>query len=531
DLSVKRLGFEVDPKPEGKIIERVEMAVLEVFEPRDPAPGFLNSLHIESRPYTIERELLVGPGDRYEKILVDETARNIRALPQFSLVICVAVRGSNPDKVVLLVIAKDVWSIRMNSEVSYTSGGLEKLILQPAETNLLGSHQTMAVRYELDPMSWSGGLQYIIPCFSKYHLHGSAQANLIINRESGQAEGSYGSFLVGRRLLSSRTPWSWLSKTFWLYQTSRRFVNAKLAIFDADVTPEDDKIPYEYRTRAILHRTGITRSYGWAIKNNITFGVEYDQREYEVSDSTADPRALREFEDERVPTTNTRLSPYIQYSGYSTDFVRVLDFETLGLQEDYRLGHQILLKVYPAFARLGSTRNLFGVFAAAQYTVPFIDGLARVGVESVTEMDADGLSDASIKGNWRVITPRLGFGRLLVDSIVLRRYRNSLNQNSYLGGNTRLRGYPSSFFVGENTAATNIEFRSRPIEIFSMQFGGTLFYDVGTAFDENEPFDINQSVGLGTRSLFPQLDRVVFRVDVGFPLDSDGLASGVSPMS
>jgi len=532
ELTVAQLGVEVEPDPEGKILDRVEIVTLEVIEPRDPAPRFLNVFHVTSRRYTIEREVLLRPGEPYQKVLVDEIARNLRALPQLSVVICVPIKTDTPGRVALLVITKDIWSLRLNSDVQYSSGGLENLILQPSETNLFGTHHTVSARYELDPASWSLGAEYTIPRVTDYQLRTVASGNVIVHRETGDTEGSFGGVSLGRPLLSTRTPWSWLTSTAWLYQTTRRFVNAQLATYDADVTPQNDGIPFAYQTRRIVHRTRVTRSFGWATKNDLTLGAEYDFRQYEVPPVPgAAPAAVQAFRDDRVPSSSTRLSPYVQYMGYSTDFVRVLDFETLALQEDFRLGHRVIVKFYPASADLGSTRSLLGVFAAAQYTVPFIDGLVRVGVESETEMEADRLADASIQGNWRVITPRLGFGRLLTDSLVLYRYRNFLNRFSWLGGDNRLRGYPSNYFVGESVVVHNFEFRSRPVEILTLQLGGAAFYDVGSTFDDGEEPDLHQSAGLGMRALFPQLDRVVFRLDVGFPIAPAGLPPGVDPVS
>jgi outer membrane protein assembly factor BamA len=100
-----------------------------------------------------------------------------------------------------------------------------------------------------------------------------------------------------------------------------------------------------------------------------------------------------------------------------------------------------------------------------------------------------------------------------------------------LGGDNRLRGYPSNYFVGHSAVANNLEFRSRPVEILKLQLGGAAFYDVGGVWDGEESLDMSQSAGFGMRALFPQLDRVVFRVDVGFPLAKGGLPPGVSPMS
>ncbi|HQB46709.1 MAG TPA: hypothetical protein PLV85_24045, partial [Polyangiaceae bacterium] len=146
-----------------------------------------------------------------------------------------------------------------------------------------------------------------------------------------------------------------------------------------------------------------------------------------------------------------------------------------------------------------------------------------------TEWEPDGLASGSIQGRWRVITPRLGFGRLLVDALVLHRYRNFLNELEILGGQGRLRGYPSNCFVGQDVVVNNLEFRSRPLEILTLQLGGAVFYDAGVIRDRGKPFDVYQSTGFGMRALFPQLDRVVFRVDVGFPLAEGGLPAGVAP--
>src|SRR5690606_18491160 len=103
---------------EGKEIGRVELVRLEVLEARDPGPELLrpvpllsplgryvtkpmlNKLHALSREYIILRELLLREGERYVQVLMDETARNMRArMPlQVSLVVIVPVKSESPDK-------------------------------------------------------------------------------------------------------------------------------------------------------------------------------------------------------------------------------------------------------------------------------------------------------------------------------------------------------------------------------------------------------------------------------------------------
>ncbi|MBI4701158.1 MAG: hypothetical protein HY744_08375 [Deltaproteobacteria bacterium] len=53
---------ELDPAPEGKVVEAVDVCVLDVIEERDPAPNFLNWFHATSREGVIRRELLLRAG-------------------------------------------------------------------------------------------------------------------------------------------------------------------------------------------------------------------------------------------------------------------------------------------------------------------------------------------------------------------------------------------------------------------------------------------------------------------------------------
>ena len=128
-----------------------------------------------------------------------------------------------------------------------------------------------------------------------------------------------------------------------------------------------------------------------------------------------------------------------------------------------------------------------------------------------------------------MVTPRLGFGRIVFDAGALNRYRNYLNRQSVLGGDGRLRGYPSSAAFGKNLVVYNLEFRSRPVEIFACQLGGAAFIDVGDAANGFDKLHMRQSAGFGFRILFPQLDRVVFRGDIGFPL-GDRSESAANPL-
>jgi hypothetical protein len=535
DQAVTELKTELDPSPEGKTVEGIDVVTLDVIEPRDPAPGFLNALHATTRRYVIDREVLVRPGEAYRGVLCDETARNLRGLPELSLVICTATRGHADGTVRVLVITKDVWSLRLGWDVVYVGNGLESLQLVPTETNLGGTHQTAYLRYTYQPESQSIALGYRIPRLAGERIALAAETGVTWNR-SGSPEGSTGSLVVGRPLYSTRTEWAWTLGTLWTNQIVRRYQDAKLYY-------DPNGVPWQYRSQRSAAGANVTRSFGWATKHDFTLGTEMNIRNYYApdvpirSDATLTdlsdgypslpPRLptagdVAAFTAAHVPTSDRRVGPFLQYHAYTSNYLRVLDMETLGLQEDFRLGHDIALRVYPIRQELGSSRNFVGTYAGAQYTVGLGDGFARINASSTIEAQADSIADGEVDANLHVVTPRLGFGRLVFDGGAMNRYRNYLNRTSFLGGDGRLRGYPSNYFSGKDLVAYNFEFRSRPVEILSCQLGAAAFFDAGHAANGMSNLRPRHSAGFGFRVLFPQLDRLVFRADVGFPFEDRG---------
>ncbi|HEU4536906.1 MAG TPA: hypothetical protein VFS00_22440, partial [Polyangiaceae bacterium] len=534
-----RRGGSIEPAPEGKTIEAVDIEVLEVIEDRDPAPGFLNVLHHRSRDYVVRREVLLRPGEPYQKVVVDETARNLRRLPPLSLVVCVPTRGSAPGKVRLLVIVKDIWSLRLSTDVSYTSGGLEGLLLAPVEINLLGTQQSVGASFGYAPESYTVGLQYGVPRLFGSRVATSASGGVYVNRDRGEPEGSTGAFEVGLPLYSTRTPWAWSATASWSERVVRRYVNAVLGRFDAEATPAEDGIPFQYRARSNFGRAFVTRSFGWAQKLDLSLGFRALAFDYATPGLGAyDPAAVDEFRRRNVPTGDTRVGPLVQARAYTTNFLRTHNVETLGLQEDVRLGHDLYLRVYPVARALGSSRDVLGVYAAAQYTVPLGDGYARASVESTTETEASSgrLSDGLLEARGRIVSPRFSnlrgakAFRLVYDGVLVSRYRNYLNRTTFLGGDTRLRGYPSSFYVGKDYVSSNLELRTGSLDVFSVLVGAAAFYDVGGAFNGFDQLRIHQSFGWGLRVLFPQINRVSLRLDLARPLETGGLPPGVSPL-
>lgn len=545
-------GLVVDRSPEGKRIGRIDTVRLEVLEPRDPGPELLkkvpivspvgkyltkpmlNWLHVLSKDYIIRRELLLREGDEYLQVMIDETARNMRArMPmQVSLIVIVPVRSKEPGEVDLLVITKDIWSLRLSFDIAVTPGGVENLVIVPQETNFLGLHHTAQTRFQMQPETFTVGLGYKIPRFGYSWIGAGATAAIFVNRRRLEPEGSSVGASVGQGLYSTRTDWAWDADVGYTVGVARRYSNASVFLFDSRRTPERDFIPFEYRTRSFSASAGVTRSFGWGLKNNFALTVNAATASYDTFDLSAfNPEAVADFRRRALPTSESRVYPALGWRTFRTDFLRTLDINTLALQEDFRLGHDISASIYPVARALGSSRDFIGVSAKAGYAVALGDGLAGASISTFAENQDGIITDGSIGGAFGAVTPRIfGAGRIVMNTSFSNRYKNYLNSRTFIGGDDRLRGYPTSFFFGKDTVFFNLEYRSRSVEILKAQLAGVAFFDAGDAANGFDMLRAKQSVGFGLRALFPQVNRNVFRVDVAFPLKRGPFPETGSPL-
>ena len=487
-----------------------------------PTRRLLNSLHVVSREFVIRREMLLKEGEPYDQVLIDETARNMRSrMPvQVSIIIIVPVRGTTADKVKLLVITKDIWSLRLSYDASVTPGGLENLIIVPQETNLFGWPHTAQTSFQLQPEAYILGLGYKVPRFGTTWIGAAASASLTMNRREGTPEGSAMSISFGQGLYSTRTEWAWSGAAGYAVGVSRRYVNAHIGLFNSTKTPNvADNIPTQYKSATATASFGVTRSFGWAFKNNFSLTMNASKATYRSFDTERfDSRAVADYERLFVPRGEDRVYPALSWTSFANNFLRTIDIDTLALQEDYRLGHDFSVSIYPVSKALGSTRDLVGVSARAGYSVPIADGLVGASVSTVAEDSDSVLTDASVSGSFGAVTPRIGFGRIVMNTSFVNRYKNYLKGRTITGGDDRLRGYPSNFFFGKDAVFYNIEFRSTSVEILSCAFGGVAFFDAGDAAQGFDMLRAKQSVGVGLRALLPQLNRLVFRADLAFPM-------------
>ncbi len=501
-----------DDAPEGKRIESVEIARLPVFDEDDPVPDFVNVFHMQSREQSIRRELLFKPGDRYQGERVQETLRNLQLLPQFGVVVLVALKGCQPGQVRVVVIVRDLWSLRLNYDLEANDKSLNYLQLNLSEDNLLGTRTRAGGIFSLQPDRYSFGGLVLHPRVAGTKIDTYALGRVYVNRDSGQAEGSAVTLSVYRNLVALSDKWAFLAGAGWVIEQTRRYS-------DGVLLQTKEHVPLVYHTSVQRAGAQVTRSYGLQQKLDWTSGVEPNRRRYRATRRPEDSeQAFADFEREELPVSDTRLSPFFMLEQRTSRYLATRDVETLSLQESYRHGQPVALRVYPAARSLGSSRNLLGTAAWLGYTWALGDGLLRVVGSSSIERSAAAQQQASAQAALRLVSPKLSFVRFVADGALVATYRNYLNRQLILGGASRPRGYPISAFRDPSGAAASAELRTSAVNIWSARVGAAAFYDVGGVGKQLADVELHQSVGAGVRILFPQLNRQVFRVDWAAPL-------------
>jgi hypothetical protein len=551
--ALTRVRGKVDLQPAGKRIESIEIVTLPVFEPEDLVPQFLNWFHTTTHDYVIEREVLLDIGQPYDQRLSDETERNLRGLFLFSVVVALPLEGSSEDRVRYLIITKDLWSLRLGWNGRINKGVVDYLSLQPTERNLFGTGRQVFGTVVFGRRTYTLGVGYYEPRLAGSRTAILASAEAIFNCGTGEIEGSSGSFQYTRPLYSTQTPWAYATSVGWSNSRNPLVVsgnfggaicsvrsNDEIAVaFERDSNDRIGVIPNEFLYDSQTFSQSFTRSYGYRYKTNLNFGLEavryaYSEtslagirisEESEVAGELTDyeRQALVNYYFRQLARSDTRISPFFQLTSFTTNFHRDINSETLGLQEegDFRLGHTASVRIFPALDELGSTRDLLGLVATASYARSVGTGYTKVSVVHDVELARPEQTDAALSLAFRFTSPRLLLGRIVYDARLYQHYRNYRRTRSVLGSTTRLRGFQNAAERGFNYVVGNLEFRSRPIDIFSAQLGGVLFYDVGDAFDTYSELGLRHGVGGGIRFLAPQLDRDVFRIDVGFPVPLD----------
>jgi hypothetical protein len=520
----------------GKRIERIEVACEDPLTPEDPWPDVLNAAHWTSRPSVIRRELLFDVGDIYDKRVADESARNLRGPLVLSVVQIVPMKGSSDDSVVILVVTKDLWSLRLNTQFLLVGDVLSFLSLSLSENNILGLHKIGALTFLLEQDTFSLGEYYSDPRLLGSRFTLGESASLIVNRDSGEPEGFAAGVAVSRPLYSLATKWGFGVGLAGTRQVGRFFSGSALRTFDNPATTtEEEALPFVYRVSNLTTDVTVVRSFGDSVKQNLKGGYAFGFTEFEYGENdaqarAADPAVVAAFEDLRLPRSETASSVFMGYTIFTADYAQGRDFDTFALPEDFRFGPSLSLSASHSDPVIGSTTRFQILGGLLVYRAPLggepVDGIVPRDADVIqlslgyeTRAEGGRFVDRQTTASVKNYSPPFWGGRFVVGLAGVRRTKDESNRVTSLGGGSGLRGYPSGQFLVRSYARGNAEWRTLPIELWTFHLGLVAFYDVAALAVEGDWSDLEivHGTGFGLRWLNPASNRIVLRFDYAFP--------------
>lgn len=525
---------ERDPNPEGKTIDEILVASEEVVGERDPFPNFVNIFHVKTKEAVIRREVLFAVGEPFSELIALETQRRLRSFQIFSLVRVVPFRTTDPAKVGVLVVTKDLLSIRLNTQFSTVGTLIQTLRVRPSEINFLGRNKQVSLDFWLKLDTLSVGQAYADPRLLGSRLTLYESAAVIFNRHTKQAEGSRGQLALGLPLYSLRAEHGFQLSGTWQIQRVRVFRGAKVEELPyPSSAAQTDTVQYEYNARELDASAIYTRSFGRRFKTNVSAGVGSYSHRY------TPPHDLGLSDDQQswlvanyLPHTESANYLTGIVEAYQADYLILRDIESFGVSEDYQMGYSTVASIRWADPAFFSPIRYFELNAAARYRLYQFENLASLSAASSIRL-VPGPVDPTSPGRWVnrrfameliEITPPVGIGRFALRGLLELNSADLEHRLLLLGGGNGLRGVEPEVLSGPNLILINLEYRTRPLVFHTFHIGLVLFYDAGSAYGPNSmpPYDspnLTHTIGIGIRAMFPQLNKLPIRIDVGYTLN------------
>ncbi len=138
------------PRP-AAVIDTVILDRHDIYPPEEARRNFfygtVNALHAVTRPYVIQRELLLAAGQAYDSTLAAETERNLRRRRLFREVSVDTTRTAD-GRLALRVRTVDAWSTRPRFRLAVQSTGRTTGTIGVTEFNLLGTGIPFTLAYQ-----------------------------------------------------------------------------------------------------------------------------------------------------------------------------------------------------------------------------------------------------------------------------------------------------------------------------------------------------------------------------------------------
>jgi outer membrane protein assembly factor BamA len=460
------------------------------------ASELINTLHIKTKKYVIEDELLFKNDDELSMQLLDETERNLRKLGIFSKV-DIEIDSSGYDSYDIYVNTQDRWStypmlIFGSGGGTLTYGGKLK------ELNLLGTNTKI-------------DLSCYYRTENKIGLQGSFELN---QSRIFRSDYSISVFLLSHiyrtdQAVSIYNPYRTLSDDYSYGVDLYRSFGSEFYYRQSDTTK---LLPFKENLLSGWF------SKAWMVKDRIFFTLMTQYHDVERNNE----KFRRAFDN------SGRI--LLSFSSIDQEFIEMDKINSYYVEDMIvgGWGSAILGKIFPIGP---SGEGLY--YIAGQGELSRYDGrlylFGHIAAGSGFKGSSSKYTYQEFLGN---AFYRFNKNLLLCTRIVQQTVWNwNALRQLILDYNTGLRGYDANMFSGDNRIISNIELRFFPdIEFWIIKFSGALFYDIGTVWNQNiklHQSKFHSSFGFGLRLHDSRSAGVnsIFRIDVAFNLDERRLGT------
>jgi hypothetical protein len=536
--------LEIEPAPWGKVIEEVHVYNEDVFAEGIGLIKFFNHFHITTKEHAIRGELVIGAGEPWDQARVEESARRLRDPTYTSVVAIVPVRARDPHKVSMLVVTRDIWSLRLNTQYTFQEGSLTNLNISFSENNFLGQRNTIAAAITMDQGAMAVGPLFVDKNVAGTHAVLSARVDDILTRKANSvygagttpvagdpvgledahtfhSEGTDSNISLSMPLWQLASEWGWGVSFGHSWSVQRQFYGTQLRGYDDPDTTTAEDIPWEYGLHYWTSSAYGVRQWGSKYKSQFSFGhtVTYEHP-YLLPNFPDDPELQMAFERDVFPLTENQSVPYVEYALFEPRYKTLHDVATYDLAEDARYGPSLDVSYGQGLHALGGTYNFERPSLSLGYVWPWcVDGFISASGAITGRYLGGEWIDNTASGTLRFATPVYYAGRLVVQSSLATRWHDKENAFYAIGSDSGLRGFVVNEFIGQRRFSTIVEARTTPIRFWVLRLGGVAFYELGGAANSLVHMPLYDDAGVGLRMLIPQTSRELFRFDFAFPLD------------
>jgi hypothetical protein len=550
-------GYVVDPLPWGKQIGHVVVVDEDVFAEKNWLQ-FFNIFHYRSRPNRVREELTIQAGEVWDQTRVEESARRLHDPLYSSVVALLPIQTADPAQVDLLVVTRDLWSLRLNTQYTFQEGALTNLALSISENNFLGTRDVLAVGFTMDQGAIAIGPTFLDKDVLGSHINLNISASEIITRTADKifdpatnslvldtadpagiedahklhSEGSAATISLSRPLWSLATDWGAGTSASYSNQIARSFTGVHGDAFELFTDPGSG-LPYEFRYQTWSVNANAVRQWGHAYKQALTLGYTVSDQRPSLLPSFAqiDPSLTSQFIADVFPRTELISQPYLTYSIYQPRYRILRNVQTYDLAEDLQVGPSASATLAQGLSALGGDFTFTRPTLSAGWT--FLlgrDGFitpsagASMRFEQAAPNGWNSIDDSADVA-LHVATPNFPRFRVVGYAELDTEWHNTQNQYYSVGSDSGLRGYNVAEFRSDRDSNARrfigqIEMRTTPFALWVLRYGVVAFYEVGGAANTLSTVALYNDVGAGVRVLVPQLNRDVFRLDVALPLQS-----------